>query len=152
METVKVSSVSFGIVVLLSGPVGYNRHRSVAKTRPQGWDDWGDAYITLKPGQSIEKTFWIQTGRATPDAFGFEQAVSASLDLFRPWTLVGRCATMDEILPVKHDYLMTRWIEENGVCGFNEWDEGFDGTPGRREIGLGWTQDSRCGGEIPIRR
>ena len=129
-------------IVLLSGPVGYNRHRSVAKTRPQRWDDWGDAYITLKPGQSIEKTFWIQTGIVTPDAFGFEQAVSASLDLFRPWTLVGRCATMDEILPVKHDYLMTRWIEENGVCGFNEWDEGFDGTPGRREIGLGWTQDT----------
>lgn len=129
-------------IVLLSGPVGYNRRRSVAKTRPQGWDDWGDAYIALKPGQSIEKTFWIQTGRATSDAFGFEQAVSASLDLFRPWTLVGRCASMDEILQVKHDYLMTRWIEENGACGFNKWDPSFDGTPGRQVIGLGWTKDT----------
>ncbi|MBQ4199725.1 MAG: hypothetical protein II649_07555 [Kiritimatiellae bacterium] len=131
-------------ILLLSGPIGYNRRRSLVKCRPYQWGDaWGDTYITLRPGQKVEKTFWIQTGKAAADAFGFERCVAASLDLFRPETAVGRHASVGEILRVKRRYLLeNRWIDENGVCGFNQYDCGFAGTRGAKAIHLGWTGGS----------
>ena len=127
-------------ILLLSGPVGYNRRRSIVKSRPYQWGDtWGDTYITLYPGQKIEKTFWIQTGKATADAFGFERCVAASLDLFRPEACLESRPEASSVLNAKRSYLMTRWIDEKGARGFLEWDPKFPGTRGWYTIHLGWT-------------
>ena len=128
-------------IVLLSGPVGYNRRRSLVKSRPYRWGDpWGDTYITLYPGKKIEKTFWVQTGGRSPEAQGFERGVAASLDLFKPELERARHASVDEIVRAKRSYLVkTRWLDENGSCGFNQWDKGFFGTKGEKSIHLGWT-------------
>ena len=133
-------------IVLLSGPIGYNRRRSVAKARQFTWMDYDNAYITLRPGQVVEKTFWIQSGKATKDAFGFEQAMDASLELFRPYD-AERFASIGEIARMKRTYAMTRWIDENGACGFNM----FDAATGRREIVLGWCGcGATCGYALPV--
>ena len=98
-------------IVMLSGPIGYNRRRSVAKARQGAAMKYDETYVTLRPGQVVEKTFWIQTGKATQDAFGFEQAMDVSLDLFKPYR-TDCYEPFEHIFRVKRDYAMSRWMEE----------------------------------------
>ena len=133
---------------MLSGPVGYNRRRSVVKALQRGFMDYSEAYVTLRPGQIVEKTFWIETGTATKDAFGFERALYTSLDLFRPY-YADRFATLDEIVRAKRAYALTRWIEDaaSGAAGFSKYDAGT----GRRQIVMGWCGcAATCGYALPV--
>ncbi|MBR4653571.1 MAG: hypothetical protein IKO72_09440 [Kiritimatiellae bacterium] len=145
--SVGVEAVDGGTdIVLLSGPIGYNRRRSVAKALQASAMAYDDAYITLHPGQIIEKTFWIQTGTATKDAFGFEQAMDVSLDIFKPWN-PDRYEPFDRIVRAKRDYAMTRWIDAPGACGFGMYDR----SAGRSEIVLGWCGcAATCGYALPV--
>ncbi len=133
-------------IVALSGPIGYNRRRSTAKAQAGSAMTYEDAYITLRPGQIVEKTFWIQTGRATKDAFGFEQAMMVSFDLFKPY-YADRHESFERIFRLKRDYAMTRWIEDAKSCGFDM----FDPATRRREIVLGWCGcGATCGYALPV--
>ncbi len=122
-------------IVMLSGPVGYNARRSVVKALQSGFMPYEDAYITLRPGQVIEKTFWIETGKSTEEFFGFEQALYTSLDLRRPYD-ADRFATVDQIVRSKRAYAITRWIEDpqSGAAGFNM----YEAKSGLRQIVMGW--------------
>lgn len=106
---------------------------------------------SLRLGQIVEKTFWVQIGKATKDAFGFEQAMDVSLDLFKPYR--SDCyEPFERICRAKRDYAMTRWIDApaaadgkfSAVCGFNMYDSGngmtdvYEREHRRREIVLGW--------------
>lgn len=136
-------------IVLLSGPVGFNGRRSVVKGRMNRALPYDDAYLTLHPGQVIEKTFYVQTGAVTPAAFGFEQAVGASLAIWKPECAAGRYKTMDEIARMKRGYALTRWVEDakRGVYGFNKYGPDFI----RRSISLGWVGCCEtCGYALPV--
>lgn len=121
-------------IVLLSGPVGYNRRRSVVKALQGKAMDYDETYLTLKPGDVIEKTYYLQRGRADKSRFGFEQAISAALDLFRPFD-AERFPKTEEIVRLKRKFALSRWIEDKdrGIAGINMYDHAF-----RREIVLGW--------------
>ena len=143
-------------IVMLSGPIGYNRRRSVAKARQGTAMKYDETYVTLRPGQVVEKTFWIQTGKATQDAFGFEQAMDVSLDLFKPYR-TDCYEPFERIFRVKRDYAMTRWMEERGASGFNMYDCGngmtdvYERAHRRREIVLGWCGcAATCGYALPV--
>ena len=151
-------------IVMLSGPIGYNRRRSVAKARQRSEMKYDETYVTLRPGQVVEKTFWIQTGRATKAAFGFEQAMDVSLDLFKPYR-TDCYEPMERIYRVKRDYAMTRWMDvpaapggsARAACGFNMYDCGdgmtdvYEHTHRRREIVLGWCGcAAMCGYALPV--
>ena len=135
-------------LVLLSGPVGYNRRRSVVKALQKGAMAYDDAYITLYPGQVIEKTFWIETGRADESAFGFETALGTSLDIFRPYD-AERFAAFGDIVRAKRDYAAKRWMEgpAAGACGYNM----YDAAMGRRRLTMGWCGcAATCGYALPV--
>ena len=135
-------------LVLLSGPVGYNRRRSVVKALQGEAMAYDETYLTLHPGQVVEKTFWVQTGRATPEAFGFERAMDVSLDLFRPYG-TERLAPMAEIVRTKLAYARTRWREDaaKGVAGFIE----HDPATGRHLLVMGWCGcAATCGYALPV--
>lgn len=135
-------------IVLLSGPVGYNRQRSVVKARQGSSMAYDETYITLYPDQVIEKTFWVQTGRATKAAFGFEQAMDVSLDLFKPYD-AERFVPFDQIVRAKRDYALTRWIEgpAAGACGFNM----YDARMAWRHLTIGWCGcAATCGYALPV--
>lgn len=137
-------------IVMLSGPVGYNGRRSAVKALQRGFMAYDDAYVTLRPGQIVEKTFWIETGKATKEAFGFERALFTAIGLFRPYAYdAGRFAPMDEIVRSKRAYALTRWIEDaaSGAAGFDMFDIGT----GRREIVMGWCGcAATCGYALPV--
>lgn len=135
-------------ILLLSGPVGYNGRRSVVKGTQSKPLAYPDAYLTLRPGQIVEKTFWIQTGIATPERFGFESALDASLELFKPYD-ASRFATFDEIVRRKRDYALTRWRDgrADGACGFDM----FDAASGNSELTVGWCGcAATCGYALPV--
>lgn len=135
-------------IVMLSGPVGYNGRRSVVKVRQRMAMEYDDTYITLQPGQIVEKTFWIETGRATSESFGFEQAMYTSLGLFTPYD-AERYAPYRSIVRSKRDYALTRWFE-NGYgnsCGFSILD--LKNT--RKLLVLGWCGcAATCGYALPV--
>ena len=132
-------------IVLMSGPIGYNRRHSVAKATQGAAMEYDRAYIALSPGKVIEKTFWVETGSAS-DRFGFESALYTSLDLFRPWLGTERYPTVREIARKKRDFAMTRWIDEEGAKGFNMYDPRGEG----RHIVLGWCGcAATCGWALP---
>ena len=151
-------------IVLLSGPIGYNRRRSVAKARQGSAMAYDETYVTLRPGQVVEKTFWIQSGTASRDAFGFEQAMDVSLDLFKPYR--ADCyEPFERIYRAKRDYAMTRWLDvpaspdgaSRAACGFNMYDCGggmldvYERRHVRREIVLGWCGcAATCGYALPV--
>ncbi len=123
-----------GDIVLLSGPVGYNRRRSVVKALQEKAMDYDETYLTLRPGDIIEKIYYIQRGKGSKARFGFEQAMSVSLDLHKPYD-AERFPKMDEIVRLKRKFALSRWIEDpsRGIAGVNMYDPSF-----RTEIVLGW--------------
>ena len=135
-------------IVAMSGPVGYNRRRSTVKALQKSALEYDETYITLDPGQIVEKTFWIQTGRADSEAFGFERAIGFSLERFKPYD-VERYAGFGEIVRSKRDFALTRWIDNprTGVCGFNKFDARFNAC----HITLGWCGcAATCGYALPV--
>lgn len=135
-------------IVMLSGPVGYNRMRSVVKARQRKAMEYADAYITLQPGQIVEKTFWIETGKATKESFGFEQAMDVSLGLFKPYD-ADRCASYRDIVRSKRDFAITRWADggSGGVRGFLM----HDPKSVYQTITLGWCGcAATCGYALPV--
>ena len=135
-------------IVMLSGPVGYNRRRSAVKARQRMAMAYDETYITLQPGQIVEKTFWIETGRATADAFGFEQALYVSLDLFKPYD-AERFTPFDRIVRAKRDFALTRWTEGPGpgACGFIKYDPKIRD----EQLTLGWCGcAATCGYALPV--
>lgn len=133
-------------IVMMSGPVGYNRMRSVSKAHMFREAKCDNAYVTLRPGQVVEKTFWVETGRTSKEALGFERAMDTSLGIFQPYSSV-RHASFGKIARMKRNYALTRWFDENGVCGFNMFDAGT----GRRDVVLGWCGcGATCGYALPV--
>lgn len=133
-------------IVLLSGPVGYNRRRSVVKALQSKAMAYDETYVTLQPGETVEKTYYVQHGKGTKSRFGFEQSMSASWNLFRPFD-ADRFQTMDDIVRIKRRFALSRWIDDpgRGIYGFNMYD------PQRtQEIVLGWAGASEaCGWALP---
>lgn len=135
-------------ILLLSGPVGYNGRRSVVKGTQGAALAYPDAYTALLPGQVVEKTFWVQTGTASPARFGFEAALDVSLGLFRPYD-ASRFAPFDEIVRSKRDYALTRWRDgrADGACGFDM----YDAASGRSALTVGWCGcAATCGYALPV--
>ena len=135
-------------IVMLSGPVGYNRRRSVVKALQSGAMPYDDAYVTLQPGQIVEKTFWIETGTASAEAFGFERALDTSLDLFKPY-FAERFTPFGDIVRAKRDFALTRWIEGRvqGACGFSMYDLNAQW----RRLVIGWCGcAATCAYALPV--
>ena len=135
-------------IVMLSGPVGYNRRHSVVKALQSRAMPYDDTYITLQPGQIVEKTFWVETGTATPESFGFEQALDVSLDLFKPY-YSDRFEEFGNIIKAKRRFALSRWIEGTvpGACGFNMYDSQYP----RRHLTIGWCGcAATCGYALPV--
>ncbi len=135
-------------IVMMSGPVGYNRRRSVVKALQSGAMAYDDAYATLQPGQIVERTFWVETGKASDEAFGFERALDTSLDLFKPY-FAERFAPFGEIVKSKRNFAVTRWIEGPmpGACGFAKYDLNAQW----RHVVIGWCGcAATCAYALPV--
>ena len=120
-------------IVLFSGPIGYNRQHSVAKALQKSPMRYTDTYITLEPGQIIEKSFYLELYPIEREGTGFQRPIYTSLDLHKPYN-ADRFATFEQIVRSKYNFAKGRWIEfDQNTVGFNMYD-----TSVRKDIVMGW--------------
>ena len=120
-------------MVLYSGPIGYNGQHSVAKALQKRPMRYTDAYITLEPGQIIEKSFYIELYPIEREGTGFQQPIYTVLDLYKPYD-ADRFPTFEQIVRGKYEFAKSRWIEfDSTAVGFNMYDTSL-----RKDIVMGW--------------
>ena len=127
-------------LVLLSGPISYNNRLSVAKALQQKEMPYKDAFIAVKPGTVIEKTFYLEAYDVTEKGSGFQRPIYTSIDIFKPY-YTEDLPTYDEILEAKYRFTKSRYMETEDYAGFNMFPSNI--TP---QIVLGWAGQS----EAPI--
>ena len=120
-------------MVLYSGPIGYNGQHSVAKALQKRPMRYTDTYITLEPGQIIEKSFYIELYPIEREGTGFQQPIYTALDLYKPYD-ADRFPTFEQIVKSKYEFAKSRWIEfDSTAVGFNMYDNSL-----RKDIVMGW--------------
>ena len=120
-------------MVLYSGPIGYNGQHSVAKALQKQPMRYTDTYITLEPGQIIEKSFYIELYPIEREGTGFQQPIYTALDLYKPYE-ADRFPTFEQIVRGKYEFAKSRWIEfDSTAVGFNMYDNSL-----RKDIVMGW--------------
>ena len=120
-------------MVLYSGPIGYNGQHSVAKALQKRPMQYTDTYITLEPGQIIEKSFYIEVYPIEREGTGFQRPIYTALDLYKPYD-ADRFPTFEQIIKGKYEFAKSRWIEfDSTAVGFNMYD-----TSVRKDIVMGW--------------
>ena len=120
-------------LVLYSGAIGYNGQHSVAKALQKRPMRYADTYITLEPGQIIEKSFYIECYPIEREGTGFQRPIYTALDLYKPYD-AERFPTFEQIVKDKYDFAKGRWIDlGNGAVGFNMYDSSL-----RKDIVMGW--------------
>lgn len=120
-------------LVMYSGPVGYNGHRSVVKALQSGFLEYPDTYMFLEPGQVVEKEFLVDVYGITRPGTGFQRPVYLSIDRHRPYD-AERFASFDEIVKSKYGYALSRWMEDCEAAGFDMYDSRYH----RKDIVMGW--------------
>ena len=120
-------------IILYSGPIGYNGQHSVAKALQKRPMRYADTYITLEPGQIIEKSFYLECYPIEREGTGFQQPLYTTLDLYKPYD-AERFATFEQIVRGKYEFAKKRWIEfDDTAVGFNMYDTSL-----RKDIVMGW--------------
>ena len=120
-------------MVLYSGPIGYNGQHSVAKALQKRPMRYTDTYITLEPGQIVEKSFYIELYPIEREGTGFQQPIYTALDLYKPYD-ADRFPTFEQIVKSKYEFAKSRWIEfDSTAVGFNMYDTSL-----RKDIVMGW--------------
>lgn len=122
-----------GMLVLYSGPIGYNRRYSIAKALQQTPMAYTDTYIDMEPGQVIEKEFVLEAYPVSGRGTGFQRPIYTSLDRFRPYD-ADRFPSFDEIVQGKYRFSKSRWMELGGeAVGYNMYD-----MRSRKAVTMGW--------------
>ncbi len=118
---------------LLSGPCAMNGIRSVVKANQAKYYPYNQAWINVPTGGIIEKTFYLQAYPVQSEGSGFEEAMDASLDIFKP-TVSENMPSILEIIQDKYRLAQDRWYSTNDVHGFLC----FPLDNSRKYISMGW--------------
>ena len=120
-------------IVMYSGPVGYNGHRSVVKALQSRPVAYPDTYIYMEPGRIIEKEFFVDLYGIERPGTGFQRPVYSSLDRYRPYD-ADRFTPFEEIIEAKYRLALSRWMEDGKSSGFDMYDPRYH----RKDIVMGW--------------
>lgn len=134
-----VSAVKEGTeFTLLSGPCAMNGKQSLIKGGQRDFVTYDQAYLKVKPGTVIEKTFYLETYPVSREGAGFQQPTRSSLALFRPWSLE-EMPSFAQILEGKYRYAQSRWRKTDKGAGFAKYVD-------RPYFVFGWCgQAAACG-------
>ncbi len=124
-------------LALLSGPVSSNGQDSVIKARQMEFIPFGDTYLTLEPGATIEKTCFIQLYPVATRGSGHSPAIASSVKLFNP-SIPDLLTPYRDVLQAKFNDSLRRWTDDGQCIGINAWP-----AP-RKAINLGWAGQSEA--------
>ncbi len=133
-------------IQLLSGPCSMNGTRSVVKANQAKYFPYNEAWLNVPSNGIIEKTFYLQAYPVHYEGSGFETAMDASLDIFKP-TVSENMPSIADIIQNKYRLAQTRWYSNESVHGFTN----FPIENKRKDISMGWVgQADLPGYALPV--
>lgn len=125
-------------LAVYSGAVASNGGTGIIKGKQKTFIPYPDAWCSMKPGQVIEKTVYLQESSAGQRGSGFQQAVQASLRLFNR-------RSVDGFTPYR-EILQLKMKDSAGRYRVGENFAGIDAFPGDKRpwIDLGWAGQSEA--------
>jgi hypothetical protein len=128
-------------LALLSGPIGYNGQKSVAKALQCEQLAYDNTYFKAYPGMVIEKTFYLKSYPTTPkEETTLERVIDEVLEIFQPYSTLG-LPSFEEIIQSKIQFALNRWISDSIYAGFNMYPHDL-----RKEIVMGWAGQAEAPG------
>lgn len=104
--------------VALSGPCTSNGRHSVVKALQRRFIDYPDAWINLRPGTIVEKTFFLEAYPVARQGSGFRTPLRTAMELNPPWSLDG-LPTLDRIVRDKYRFACSRFRDRPNDPGFH---------------------------------
>ncbi|MEM0968179.1 MAG: hypothetical protein AAGJ31_02405, partial [Verrucomicrobiota bacterium] len=105
-------------LALLSGPVASNGRNGIIKGKQKEWFDYHDTTLTLRAGEVVEKTFFLQRASPTTRGNGFRTAIWATLEMADLETHDVYPAYRT-VLQKKVGDSLRRWREGDGFAGIH---------------------------------
>lgn len=133
-------------LTLLSGPCTANGQRSVVKALQQKFLPYPDAWVSLRPGAVVEKTFFLEVCPRVEQGSGFRTPLRTALELHPPFSLDG-LPTLDQIVRDKYRFALTRFRDRPNDAGFEMYPDYVEGT----HYVMGWCGQAAALGNALIR-
>lgn len=105
-------------LVALSGPCASNGKHSVVKALQGKFIDYPDAWLHLRPGTIIEKTFFLEAYPVEAQGSGFRVPLRTAMRLNPPGSLDG-LPRYDEIVRAKYRFACSRFRDRPDAPGFH---------------------------------
>ncbi len=125
----------------LSGPCATNGRHSVVKALQQKFLDYPDAWMNLRPGAVVEKTFFLQVEPVTQPGSGFRAPLRTALKLHAPLSLEG-VPTFEQIIRDKYRFACSRFRDRQTDPGFEMYPDYMGGT----HYVMGWCGQAEAQG------
>lgn len=133
-------------LTLLTGPCAANGHSSVVKALQQKFLPYPDAWMTLRPGAVVEKTFFLQACPQVEEGSGFRTPLRTAMRLNPPYSLDG-LPTLHQILRDKWRFAASRFRDRDKDPGFEMFPDSIEGT----HYVMGWCGQAEALGGALIR-
>lgn len=133
-------------LTLLSGPCAANGQHSVVKALQQKFLPYPDAWVNLRAGAVVEKTFFVQVCPEVQQGSGFRAPFRTSMKLHPPFSLDG-LPTCEEILRDKYRFACSRFRDREKDAGFEMYPDNIQGT----HYVMGWCGQGEAMGNALLR-
>lgn len=133
-------------LTLLSGPCAANGRHGVIKALQGKFLEYPDAWLTLRRGMVLEKTFFLEVCPVTSPGSGFRTPLRTALRLHAPLSLEG-LPTCDQILRDKYRFACSRFRDRERDPGFEMFPDHIPGT----HYVMGWCGQSEALGHALLR-
>lgn len=131
-------------LTLLSGPCTANGQRSVVKALQQKFLPYPEAWVNLRPGAVVEKTFFVEVCPQVGAGAGFRTPLRTALRLHPPFSLEG-LPTFDQVIRDKYRFALSRFRDRPTDPGFEMYPDSVEGT----HYVMGWCgQAGALGGAL----
>lgn len=105
-------------LIALSGPCASNGRHSVVKAFQGKFIDYPDAWVNLRPGTIVEKTFFLDAYPVAKQGSGFRTPLQTAMKLYPVGDLTG-LPTLDRILRDKYRFACSRFRDRPNDPGFH---------------------------------
>ena len=133
-------------LTLLSGPCAANGQHSVVKALQAKFLPYPDAWMTLRPGMVVEKSFLLQACPGVQQGSGFRAPLRTAMTLHAPFSLAG-LPTAGQIIQDKYHFAASRFRDREKDAGFEMYPDYVQGT----HYVMGWCGQAEALGNALLR-
>ena len=133
-------------LTILSGPCAANGQHSVVKALQQKFLPYPDAWMTLRQGAVVEKTFFLEVCHDTQPGSGFRAPLRTAMRLHAPFSVEG-LPSANQIIRDKYRFACSRFRDRVKDAGFEVYPNSDQNTC----YMMGWGGQSEAPGSALLR-